>query len=66
MSEQPYTEEQDQRIGEWLELCLSSKIKYKTDGYFEMLKRMEGEDQIIIDTVIKALKETKDLDYMGG
>jgi hypothetical protein len=66
MSKQPYTEEQNQRIGEWLELFLSSKIKYKTDGYIEMLKRMEDEDQIIIDTVIKTLKETKDLDYIGG
>ena len=61
MSGSDISDDQNERVGWWLEFCYDNKIEYKSDGYSDLLERMEDEKSVVKDTVINTLIETVNL-----
>jgi hypothetical protein len=61
MSESNISDDQNERIGVWLEFCYNNKIQYKSEGYSDLLERMEDEESVVKDTVVNTLIETVNL-----
>jgi len=61
MSESNISDDQNDQIGVWLEFCYNNKIQYQSEGYSDLLERMEDEDPVVRDSVINTLIETVNL-----